>query len=225
MAEVRGVHSRRLGQGPAVEHQEEGIEQEEVPAAARIDHPGLGQDGQHVGRAGQGVGRLTKGALHHAHQAGPVPRSDRRRVGHRQDRPLDRAHHRPPGQLGGVADGVHQDVGADAALLGARHPLAHAPEELREDHARVPPGAHQGAVADGLAHLGQPGPRLDALELGDHRFEGQGHVGARVPVGHRVDVEAVDVGLVQAQGVPVAPHHGAQVIGAERRRGGHGRGC
>jgi hypothetical protein len=30
---------------------------------------------------------------------------------------------------------------------------------------------------------------------------------------------------VQSQGVPVAPHHGAEIVGAERRRGGHGLGC
>ena len=148
-----------------------------------------------------------------------------RRRGHRQDRALHRAHDGPPGQLGGVADGVHQDLGADAGLPGRRHALAHAAQELREDHARVAPGAHQGAVPDGLADLGQAGPGLDALELADHGFEGQRHVGARVPVGHRVDVQAVDVGLVQPEGVPVAPHHGAEVVGAERRRGGHGRGC
>ena len=69
------------------------------------------------------------------------------------------------------------------------------------------------------------GPGLDALELADHGLEGQGHVRARVPVGHRVDVQAVDDVLVQPERVPVAPHHGAQVVGAERRRGGHGRGC
>ena len=80
-------------------------------------------------------------------------------------------------------------------------------------------------MPDGLAHLGQSGAGLDPVELADHRFEGQGHVGAGVPVGHRIDVEAVDVGLVQPQGVPVAPHHGAQIVGAERRRGGHGLGC
>ena len=71
----------------------------------------------------------------------------------------------------------------------------------------------------------RPATGVDALELADHGLEGQGHVGAGVAVGHRVDVQAVDVALVQPEGVPVAPHHGAQVVGAQGRRGGHGRGC
>ena len=74
-------------------------------------------------------------------------------------------------------------------------------------------------------HTRQAGAGLDLRQLADHGLEGQGHVGARVPVGHRVDVEAVDIGLVQAEGVPVAPHHGAEIVGAQRRRRGHGRGC
>ena len=68
---------------------------------------------------------------------------------------------------------------------------------------------------------GRPRPRRPASSA-DHGLEGEGHVGARVAVGHRVDVEPVDVGLVQPERVPVAPHDGAQVVGAEGRRGGHG---
>ena len=107
-----------------------------------------------------------------------------------------------------------RSVGPDARLPGAAHALAHAPQELGQDHARVAPGPHEGAVADGLADLGQAGAGRDAVELGDHGLEGQGHVGAGVAVGHRIDVQAVDVGLVEPEGVAVAPHHGAQVVGA-----------
>ncbi len=69
----------------------------------------------------------------------------------------------------------------------------------------------------------RPAPGLDPFELAHHGLEGQGHVGPGVSVGHGVDVEAVDVRLVQPEGVAVAPHDGAQVVGAEGRRGGHGR--
>jgi hypothetical protein len=57
-------------------------------------------------------------------------------------------------------------VGAHAGLRRPRHALAHAPQELGEDDARVPPGPHERAVPDGLADLGQPGAGLDALQLG-----------------------------------------------------------
>ena len=53
------------------------------------------------------------------------------------------------------------------------------------------------------------------LELLRHRADGEGHVGARVPIGHRVDVELVDPGLVGVERGAVAHHHGAQLLGAE----------
>ena len=115
--------------------------------------------------------------------------------------------------------------GLTSARAGRRHALAHAPQQLGEDDARVPPGSHQRPVPDGLAHLGQAGSRVDALELADHRLEGQGHVRARVAVGHRVDVQAVDVGLMEAERIAIAPHDGTQIVGAQGRRGAHGRGC
>ena len=119
--------------------------------------------------------------------------------------------------------GVDQQLGPDAGLAGAAHALAHAAQQLGEDHARIATGAHEGPVADGLAHLGQTRRRVDALELAHHGLEREGHVGPGVPVGHRVDVQPVDVGLVQPECVAVPPHDGAQVVGAEGRRGGHGR--
>ena len=76
----------------------------------------------------------------------------------------------------------------------------------------------------------RPASSAHTIQLGDDGLEGQGHVRARVPVGHRVDVQPVDVGLVQPERVPVPPHDGAEVAWtqggwAEGRRGGHGRGC
>ncbi len=223
--EVRGVDPGWLRQGAGVENEEERIEQEQVPRAAGVDHAGPGQDRQHLGGAGQGVGRLDAGTLDHAHQARAVGRPDRGGGRHRQDGALDRAHHRTSGEVGGMGDGPDERVGVDAVGPRACHALAHTPQKLRQDHAGVPPRSHQRTVADGLAHLGQAGPGLDTVQLADHGFEGQRHVGAGVPVGHRVDVEAVDVTLMQPEGVPVPPHHGAQFVGAQRRRGGHGRGC
>ena len=48
--------------------------------------------------------------------------------------------------------------------------------------------------------------RLEAGQLVRHRLEGQGHVGARVAVGHRVDVETVDDLLMGAQPVAEGGH-------------------
>ena len=66
----------------------------------------------------------------------------------------------------------------------------------------------------------RPAGRVEGVELGDDGLEGEGHVGAGVAVGHRVDVQAVDVGLVEPEGISVAPHDRAQVV---RRRQGRRR--
>ena len=223
--EVGSLHPGGLRQGAPVEHEEERIEEEEEPGTAGVDDAGLGQHRQHLGRAGQRVGRLVPRTLHDAHEAGPVGGAHGGGGGDGEDGPFDGPHHRPPGQVGGMGHGIDQEIRPHAGLPGGRHALAHPPQELGQDHARVPPGPHQRAVPDGLADLVEARLLAHVLQLGDHGLQGQGHVRARVPVGHRVDVQAVDIGLVQPQRIPVPPHHGAEVNGAEGRRGGHGRGC
>jgi hypothetical protein len=223
-----GPDARGLGQGAAVDDEPERIEQEEEAGAPGVDHAGLLEHRQHVGGAGQGIGRHLVGPLHDVEQGGLGPhrrRSLGRGRSHREDGPLDRADHGPAGQIGRMGQGVLQLGGPHAVVAGGPEALAHAPQELAEDDPGIPPGPHEGAVPDGLADLGQHGVGGHAVQLGDHGFQGQGHVGAGVAVGHRVDVEAVDVHLVRAQGVPVALHHGTQLGGAQGRPGGHGRGC
>ncbi len=118
--------------------------------------------------------------------------------------------------------GVDEELGTDALTLA--HALAHAPQQLREDHPRVPPRPHQRAVPDSAADLVDSGP-VQALELRDDGLEGQRHVRTRVPVGYRIDVEPVDVLLMEPESVPIALHDGAEIGRAEGRRGGHCRGC
>src|SRR4051794_3796177 len=62
-----------------------------------------------------------------------------------------------------------------------------------------------------------------AVELGAHRLEGQGHVRARVAVGHGVDVEAVDRVLMGPEDVAIAAHDGTQFGGTEAFEHGHDR--
>jgi hypothetical protein len=74
-------------------------------------------------------------------------------------------------------------------------------------------------VADRLAHGAHV---VGAVELGHHRLEGEGHVRARVAVGHRIHVEPVQLLLVRTESVAIAEHHLAQVRGIERLEHGHG---
>ena len=75
-----------------------------------------------------------------------------------------------------------------------------AAEDLAQDHAAVAAGAHERAVADGVARgveiLGR-----SVLHLGHHGVEGARHVGAGVAVGNRVHVEAIEPARVLAHGV------------------------
>ena len=86
----------------------------------------------------------------------------------------------------------------------------------RQDHAGVAPGAHERAVADGLARR-PPGRRRRPSSSSHDRLEGEGHVGAGVAVGHRVDVEPVDAGLVGAPARPRKPETTARRSAAPRR--------
>ena len=68
-----------------------------------------------------------------------------------EDGALDRAEHRFVGRVGGAAQaGDH--VGRGDRLEG-RERVGEAPEDLRQDHARVAAGAHERPVPDRLAHL------------------------------------------------------------------------
>ena len=86
-----------------------------VPPASTT--PACASTGSMLGRPGQRVGRGSMvGLLDHRDQRRPVAggaggRPVGRGRGHGQDRPLDRAHHGPAGQVGGVAQGVGQHGG------------------------------------------------------------------------------------------------------------------
>jgi hypothetical protein len=121
------------------------------------------------------------------------------------DRALHRAHDRGVGQPAGAEEGVGDAGGVDGAGAQA---VGQAPENLRKDDPGVAAGPHEGAVDDRLLDS----VLLGSLQAGDHRFQGQGHVRARVAVGHRVDVEPVEPLLMAAQQVAVGDHGGAQVL-------------
>jgi len=104
----------------------------------------------------------------------------------------------------GFLEGRRQLRGSQRALAlyGARE----APEDLRQDHARVAAGAHQAAVRrelGDLAHLG--GVRL--LDVLDRGLKRQQHVRARVAVGDREHVEPVHL-LVVGREPAEAPQEG-----------------
>ena len=114
----------------------------------------------------------------------------------------DRGQHRPfDGDANGAVGGVARSAQRLRKIVGGAERLGGAPDDLREDHAGVPPSAHQGSAG----HLAR---KLGAIvvsrpfERVDDRPHREREVGARVPVRHRIDVQVVDpapVGLDRRQ--------------------------
>ena len=91
----------RFGQRAAVDEVQEHLQQQDETRATGVDHPGLGQHGQELGRGGERFLGRGSGGTGHSHQIGAVRRGRGRRFGrrahHREDRALDRLHHRAVG--------------------------------------------------------------------------------------------------------------------------------
>ena len=64
---------RRLGHRPAVDHLQQGVEEEDEPGAPGVDHPRLLEHGEQLGRAGQGVPGRADGRVEDVDQ-GPARR-------------------------------------------------------------------------------------------------------------------------------------------------------
>ena len=118
------------------------------------------------------------------------------------------------GAVAGPREGLGQvEPGADAGSRGPGQALGHAPQDLRQDHPRVAPGAHERAVAQALRQVGHvaSGAGGTASISAATASQRQGHVGAGVAVGHRVDVEPVEGGPVRDQGVAIGAHDRGEV--------------
>ena len=147
---------------------EQGVEQQEVAGAAGVDHAGLLEHRQQARGPGQGVGRAGAGRLGHRHQrpalVGRPTGAVGRPPGHGQDGPLHRALDRLPGQYVGGDEGLGQLGGTGGGVVDVQ-PVGQAPQQLAEDDPRVAAGAHERAVGDGPAGVGQVGV-LESVQFG-----------------------------------------------------------
>ncbi len=190
-------------------------QQQRESLTARVDHAGVAQRGKELRRHLDRGDRCVVRALEQRGEgelALELERLDRfgRGTNDGEDRPFDGAH-----------DGLIRGVGA-AAQTGAQIIGAHGVEgaesldepaqDLGGDDPGVPSGPHERSPAHGVTDLVH---RLRGLELGAHRLEGQGHVGAGVAVGDRVHVEPVQLLLVRAQCIPEPEHGVAQICGGQ----------
>nr|BFE68425.1 hypothetical protein GCM10020092_017260 [Actinoplanes digitatis] len=202
-----GDGGRRAGPGVA-QGVDQGLEEQDQAAPARVDHPGPGQDRELLRGAGQGLRRRAGRGARHRDQVvrGDPARAVRRGRHHREHRALDRLGHRRVRRLAGPAQGPGQFAAAHRHRRRER--VGHAAQDLRHDDARVAPRAEQRAAGHSAHRRAQrrlPGRLGLAGEIGGlvegllGRGEGEHQVGAGVAVGHRVDVQLVDLVLVCAE--------------------------
>ena len=162
--------------------------------AARIHHAGLAQDRQQRRRArDRPLRRGQRGTQDHLDVVvalGGLDRPGGRLPDDREDRALDRLGDCAIRGPCALRQGVCQVEPVEPALAAER--LRHAPEDLAGDDAGVAAGAHERAEADGS---GDPLGRLagHVVRLVEGGLDRGEHVRARVAVGHRIDIEAVDL--------------------------------
>ena len=211
-----GGHHLRRGDRPFGDDIEAGVEEELESQATRVDNPGIAEHRQQVGCAGHCGPRRVRSPFENVAQGclairgylldgfGGDPHD-------REDRSLDRPEHCFVGGIGSAPQtGDH--VGSRDRLEW-RERVREAPQDLRQDHTRVPAGPHQRAVPDRLTDLLHV--RAVGGQLLDDGFEGERHIGARIAVGHRVHVEAVQFFLMVAQRVAVRGDHTSQISRCE----------
>ncbi len=234
-----GVGRRRDRRGrrqrTPVDDRKERVEQQEIARPAGVDHAGLGQDGELFGCPSQRFGRGTVRRLEHLDQRPVAERTllgpFRRGSGHGEDGALDRSQHGLARRLAG-----RRQAPGQGRPVGVPVPSASTPVRPRSSWHRITPEFPRAPMSEPwamalhtatIAARRPPGSATpptaavrrdvealearDAGELGHHRLQGQRHVGARVAVGHRVDVQGVERLLVESKHMPVGRHRRREV--------------
>ena len=176
------------------------LEENGKSKGAGVDHAVLLQNGQQVGRAGDGLVRLDDDSIERILGRELLLLAliglGRDIAQDREDRALDGLADSLEGNLDGTTEG-EGNVGGRNRLVGRDKALGHAAQNLRGDDAGVTAGTHQGTVGNGAGdglHVGIGGKGGKLL---GHRGERERHVGTGVAVGYGEDVELVDLlGLV-----------------------------
>ena len=83
----------------------------------------------------------------------------------------------------------HEQFGRHLTVGGEL--LDQSSQQLGQNDARIAACAHERTVRDGVGDLGHRSVGLDLIEFGEHRFNSERHIRARVPVGHGIDVQSI----------------------------------
>ena len=176
------------------------LEEDGKTKGAGVDHAVLFQNGQQIGRAGDGLVGLDDDSvecvLGRELLLLALVGLGRDVAQDREDRALDGLTDGLEGDLDGTAERMG-NIGGRDGLVGRDEAFGNAAQDLRGDDAGVAAGTHQGAMGDGAGNGLHVGIGGKGGELLGHRSQRKRHVGAGVAVGYGEDVELVDLlGLV-----------------------------
>ena len=218
-----------VGGGPAAgDHSMEGLEHEHAAGTSGVHDPGVPECLQLVGgprerllggvdgRRADVVERAT--GIRRLHGCGGAG------VGHGEDRALLRVCDAGARGGGPTGEGVGEEDGVDGLRPPVDDGVAQPADELADDDPRVAPRGEQdralerAALVDegGLAEAA--GGLVHGDDLVDRRVEGEVEVGAGVAVGHREDVEGVDLGAPSGEGRPGQQRPVTRIGGGEEVR-------
>ena len=187
----------RFGHGLAPQLVQHSLEDDKEALAAGVHHSGLLQHRVLVDGVSQGHVALLDGLFQHILHIPVLPGGlggpSRAQPGDGEDGALGGLHHRLVGGGHAVIQG-DGEIGAVGGILVLQG-LAKAPEEQGEDDAGVAPSPPQQGGGVGVGGGPHRGPGFFP-QLGGGGADGKAHIGARIPVGDREDVELVDLLLL-----------------------------
>ncbi len=202
-----------LDDGAAPEHVLHGAQNDAEPLPARIHHTGLFQHRQQIGCPGEGGFCFVA-------DDGPH-RFDRRILGRGGNRFFGRL----PGDgedspLGGLHNGLirgfhphterRREIGATCLALTLES-LGKAAEQQGENHPGIAPGAPEKGRGGGIGGFADGGI-LQAGQFPGGGGQGHRHIGTRVPIGDRENIQLVDRLLFLAQAVGRGDHRVPQYL-------------
>ena len=179
------------------------VQQYQQPPTTGVHHPRLGQhveltggaiqrDARRSGGGGNHIGDLRRGMCLGGFRRCALFCGFRRGGQHRDDGSRYRLPHRLDDQRLGATQRHREGRSVDLGETTLGRDIGETTQDLRQDHPRVPASAPQRAVGEQArqAHQVQVVAALGACDRGSH---GEQHVGAGIGVGHREDIEAVDL--------------------------------
>ncbi|MNV46734.1 hypothetical protein D3C71_1385780 [compost metagenome] len=188
--------------------------------SARIHNADLFKDRQQIRSRCQGFFRLGKRLSHDFRnirssscQIHGMPGSF---LGHGQDGSLHWLDYRFVGCIDSCLQRGCELLGVQFLILGGI--AAKPPKQLGQNNSRITAGAHQKPLGQNAGTLADR-RRVVAAKLSRSRRHGQIHIGTRIPVRNRKNIQGIDVLRMLLQFVRAGQHHRGKIYSVNRTLG------